>query len=50
MNTNSSIALKDDFVNLGVALKEKISLVPHGAVNISMCRVTTTSSVTVDPF
>lgn len=50
MNADCPIAFKDDFVNLGIALQEKVPLISHGAVDISMCRVTTTSSVTVDPL
>jgi hypothetical protein len=50
LNTDCPISLKDDLVDLSVALEEEVSLVSHGAVNVSVGRITAAAGITIDPF
>lgn len=50
LNTNRLTALENDLVNLGVDSQVKILVNRTSAVDISMGRVASPSSVAVDPF
>jgi len=46
LDTDCAIALEDNLVDLGVALKEEIALVSHGAVNVGVGGVRSATCVT----
>lgn len=45
-NADCLVTLQDNLVNLGVALKVEVLVLGAGAVNVAVCGVRTTSSVT----